>query len=169
MKFTDIQNNEIDVECLGCAINNGEYAPPFGLVYKNKNFAANSDCEVPIPGFIIVSTRRHIQSIDEFTEEEQKEFILLVSKIRKGMRSALNIDRVTMIIPEVPSRKDDHFHLWLYPVTPESEEMFGFGIKAIKPMMLYAKENMKTPENRKKIEEYTEKLRDFMGDSELME
>lgn len=164
MEIIDIYNNKTIVkdECLSCAINSGEYKVPCGLICSTKHFGVNQDCEIPIPGFIIVSSKRHIQSIDQFTEEEQKDFISLIIKLRKGMREVLDINQVDIISVELPERKDEHFHLWLYPVTKEATERFGTGIKAVKPMMNYAKENLKTPENIEKVEEYAKKLREFI-------
>jgi diadenosine tetraphosphate (Ap4A) HIT family hydrolase len=163
MEFVDIHNNKIKVVCAGCAINSGEYVPPCGLIYKSDHFAVNQDFEIPISGFMIISCKRHIQSIDQLTDEEQKEFIQIISNIRRGMREELGMEQVALISYEIPGRIDDHFHLWMYPVTKEATDKFGTGIKAIKPMMLYAKENMKTPENIKKVEEAAEKIKEYMN------
>lgn len=166
MEIIDIYNNKTEVNCLGCAINSGEYKVPCGLLCSTEYFCVNQDCEIPIPGFTIVSSKRHIQRIDEFTEDEQKDFINLIVKVRRGMREVLDIEQVDIIVAELPDRKgEDHFHMWFYPVIKESEEMFGTGIKAVKPMMNYAKENLKTPENIKKVEEYASKLKDYLGRS----
>lgn len=80
------------------------------------------------------------------------------------MIEVLNISQIDIISVELPDRKDEHFHIWLYPVTKEATEKFGTGIKAVKPMMNYAKENLKTQGNIKIVEEYAEKLRAYMGD-----
>jgi len=163
MEIIDIYNNKNEVDCLSCAINSGEYKVPCGLICSTEHFGVNQDCEIPIPGFIIISSKRHIHSIDQFTEDEQKDFISLIVKLRRGMRDVLEIGQINMIVAELPGRKDDHFHLWLYPVTKEAVEKFGTGIKQIKPMMNYAKENLKTPENIEKVEEYAEKLKAYMS------
>lgn len=163
MEIIDIYNNKIEVDCLGCDISSGKYKVPCGLICSTEYFGVNQDCEIPIPGFMIISSKRHIQSIDQFTEEEQKDFISLVVKLRRGMRDVLGLNQIDLIVAELLGNGEDHFHLWLYPVTEESKERFGFGIKAVKPMMNYAKENMKTPENMNMVEEYAEKLRKFMN------
>jgi diadenosine tetraphosphate (Ap4A) HIT family hydrolase len=111
---------------------------------------------------MILSSKRHIYSIDEFIENEQANFIKLIVRLRKGMREVLNINQVNIITAELPNRKDGHFHIWLFPVSKETTEKFGTGIKAVKPAMLYAKENLKTPDNIRKVEEYAEKLRNYM-------
>ncbi len=165
MEIIDIYNNKtiLNEECLSCAIDSGEYKVPCGMIYKSEHFCVNQDCEIPIPGFIIISSNRHIKSIDQFTEEEQKEFMSLIVRLRKGMREVLNINQVNIIVAELPERKDEHFHLWLYPVTKEALDKFGTGIKAVKPMMIYAKENWKTPEKIKTVEDYAEKLRNYIS------
>jgi diadenosine tetraphosphate (Ap4A) HIT family hydrolase len=165
MEIIDIYNNKNEVGCLGCAINSGEYKVPCGLICSTEFFGVNQDCEIPIPGFIIVSSKRHIHSIDRFTKEEQKDFISLIVRLRRGMREVLGINQIDIIVAELPGRREDHFHLWLYPVTKEAVEKFGTGIKQVKPMMNYAKENLKTPENIKKVEEFVEKLREYLKGS----
>ncbi|MCL5410898.1 MAG: hypothetical protein M1324_03540 [Patescibacteria group bacterium] len=165
MEIIDIYNNKTVADCLSCSINSGEYKVPCGLICSTEYFGVNQDCEIPIPGFIIVSSKRHIQRIDEFTEDERKDFIDLIVKVRRGMREVLDIEQVDIIVAELPDRKgEDHFHIWFYPVTKESIEKFGTGIKAVKPMMNYAKENLKTPENIKKIEECAEILKTYMNE-----
>lgn len=162
MEIVDIYNKKSTTDCLGCAIRDGKFTPPGGVICKTKHFCVNQDCEISIPGFIIVSSKRHILSIDEFTRAEQKDFIELVVRSRRGMRQALDIQQIDIIMVE---NGEHHFHVWLLPIDKTMEEKFGTGIKAIKPMMNYAKENMKTPENIKLVEEYVVRLRDYVRNS----
>ncbi|HEC94034.1 MAG TPA: hypothetical protein ENI56_01505, partial [Candidatus Kaiserbacteria bacterium] len=57
-------------------------------------FNISQDWEVPIPGFFIIAPLRELKSIDEFTDEEAVEFINLIRRVRKGMRSILKIEEV---------------------------------------------------------------------------
>ena len=77
--ITDIKGQTKKIACLGCAIQKGEVDSPGGSVLSSKYFDAHQDYEIPIPGFIIIASKRHLQSVDEFTEAEQRDFIKFLS------------------------------------------------------------------------------------------
>ena len=159
MEIEDIKNNKIETDCLGCSIASGDYLPPGGIIYSSKNFTVNQDCEIPINGFLIISTNRHVHSIDEFTEEEREEFANLLAKTRKAMREVLDIQSIFIVQAE---NLEHHFHACLLPITQEMTDKFGIGFRAIKPFMEYARDNFKTKENIDKIEYSIEKLRKYI-------
>ncbi|MEI6499011.1 MAG: hypothetical protein WCO23_03540 [bacterium] len=159
MKIIDIENQTIDTDCLGCSIAKDEYSPLGGNIYSSDNFCIGQDCEIPINGFIIISTKRHIQSIDEFTEEEKTEYINILAISRKALREVLNIESIFIIQTE---NQEHHFHTCLLPITQEMAEKFGTGFRAIKPYMEYAKENLKTKDYIKLINESITQLREYL-------
>ena len=160
-KITDIYGNTQEVECLSCAIQQGIVKAPGGLIAESKHFKAEQDFEIPIPGFIIVVSKRHVTSIDEFTEEEQIDFIKFWVKVRKAMRQALGLDNVYFVQEE---DTEHHFHVWLFPRYDwMTEEKFGRKINSVRPIMEYARKNMKTPENLKAVDEATEELREALS------
>ncbi len=154
--------------------NNGEYR--FANVLQNQggvSFSAlgsgedvedvfeESFYEIPILGFVIIVSKRHIYGIDEFTEEEGRDFIHFASKLRRGMRSALGIEHVYLVQEE--DTANSHFHLWIFPRYKWMEEKFGRKVQSLKPIMEYAREHMKTENYIKKVDESTEKLRQFFS------
>jgi diadenosine tetraphosphate (Ap4A) HIT family hydrolase len=160
MEIEDIDNNKLQTECLGCSIANGDYSPPGGIIYPSKNFTVNQDCEIPINGFLIISTNRHVQSIDEFTHDERIEFIDLLSETRKGMRQILDVRSIFLVQAE---NMEHHFHICLLPITDEMTKNYGTGFKAIKPYMEYARNNLRTKENVSEIKRSIEKMRIHLG------
>lgn len=153
----DYQGNSLQVSCLSCARENGEMER-LGTVLTTKYFDAHQDVEIPIPGFIIISSRRHFQSIDELSKEERSDFIDTLINVRQGMRKALGIDIVYLIENEDSSH---HFHLWLFPRYDWMTEKFGRKIPSVRPSMEYAREHMKTTENLEKVEEAVAKLKSY--------
>ena len=147
-----------EIDCIGCAIESGNTNPMKGTIIKTKFFDVHQDFEVPIPGFIIVTSRRHFLSISDFTEEEQIEFITLISKIRNGMKDVLNIEEAYLFQNE-DSRH--HFHLWMFP-RYDWMEKFGRKIESVRPILKYAKENLKTKENLILVEEAVLKMKKYM-------
>ncbi|MBT4153760.1 MAG: diadenosine tetraphosphate hydrolase [Candidatus Magasanikbacteria bacterium] len=157
-EITDINGTKKDIACLSCAIVNRNVTPP-GALPVSDFFDAHQDYEVPIPGFIILASKRHIQSVDEFTKEEQQDFIQFLSRLRKAMRESLGIEKVELIQDEDTRH---HFHMWLFPRYDWMEEKFGRKIESIRPAMKYAQENMKTEENLATIKESVQKLKTFL-------
>lgn len=146
--------------CLGCKLRREEFAAINGLIDAGKilidssaYFEARQDCYVPIPGFIVISSKRHIQSIDDFTAEEQHDFIQFVCKIRHNMRDMLSIEAITLIQEE----DAHHFHVWLFPHYNWMDQ-FGHNIASIQSIMKWAKANLKTQENLEKVKQTAERL-----------
>ncbi|MDD5551748.1 MAG: hypothetical protein PHI88_01105 [Candidatus Pacebacteria bacterium] len=149
-EIEDIKGNKKQIGCLSCAIQKGEVQSPGGSIAETKYFRAEQDYEYPIPGFVILASRRHFKSVDELTNEEREDFIYFLCKLRKAMREALGIEVVYLVQEEDTS---SHFHVWLFPRYNWMEEKFGRKIESVKPIMEYARENLKTEGNIKKIED----------------
>lgn len=130
------------ITCTSCALQQGALETIGGVIAKTQSFEARQDYAIPITGFVVISSIRHIQGINEFTEKEKHDFIDFLCKIRKLMSKQLNIDTVYLIQEEDAS----HFHIWLFP-RYEWMNQFGVKIKSVKPIMSWAKEHLNTPEN----------------------
>lgn len=148
--------------CLGCAIQKGKIKPPCGSILSSKYFEAHQDYETPIPGFIILDSKMHLNSVDEFTEDEQLDFIKFLCRLRVGMREVLKISVVYLVQKEDSSH---HFHVWIFPRYPWMNKKFGNTIQSVAPIMEYAKENMKTDSDIKKVETAAQKLKQFFSES----
>ena len=134
------------------------------MIAESEYFVAEQDYEIPIPGFVILVSKRHLQSVDEFSEEEQQEFIKFLCRLRKTMREALDIDHVYIVQEE--DTTTSHFHVWLFPRYSWMEKKFGSKIQSIKPIMEYAIDNMKSEDNLIKIDKTTQKLKQFFSNIE---
>lgn len=157
LEIVDYKGNPTQVSCLGCARENGEMER-IGTVLTTEHFDAHQDFEIPIPGFIIISSRRHLQSVDEFTNEEKLDFADTLIAVRAGMRKILNIDVVYLVQEEDTSH---HFHVWMFPRYNWMSEKFGKKTPSLRPIMEYARENLKTTENLKEVEKSVSKLKTY--------
>jgi diadenosine tetraphosphate (Ap4A) HIT family hydrolase len=146
------------VNCVGCQIEKGEIDAADFLVVRTEHFMVSQDLEVPLPGFYIISTRRHVFSVDEFTVEEQVELGKLLHAVRSGMRKELKIKTVYLFQDEA---NDNHFHLWLFPRW-EWMKPFGFKVQSVRSIVDHAKTTMRTRENFEKAKKMTGKMRVFM-------
>ena len=158
--FTGVKK---EVECIGCTITEAG-KDVSGYIIETDLFHAHQDYENPISGFVVLSTKRHIKSFDEFTDEEAAEFIVLVRKIRKVQREVLGIETVYFIQEE--DTIGSHFHLWFLPRYDwmNDEARFGKKLNSAPPVLQYSKTHMKKPENIAKVKEAAEKLRSYFDD-----
>lgn len=157
-EIEDIKGNKKQLGCLGCAIQNGEVESPGGSIASTKYFDAHQDYEIPIPGFVILASKRHLQSVDEFTEEERLDFIEFLCRLRRTMRQALDVQVVYLIQEEDTSH---HFHVWIFPRHHWMAEKFGKKIQSVRPIMEYARESLKTLDNLKKVDEAMKKMKEY--------
>ena len=71
MKMTDVLSNELEIDCIGCAIADKSLIPVGGHVKETDNFILHQDPEVPIKGFLIIASKRHIKSIAQLVKLEE--------------------------------------------------------------------------------------------------
>lgn len=159
--IVDLTGKTKKIACLGCDREKGLI--DLGNIVKSEYFDAHQDYEIPIPGFVIISSRRHIQSVDEFTDDEQRDFIKFLCRLRSAQRKVLGIEVIYLVQEEDTSH---HFHVWMFPRFDWMEEKFGRKIQSVRPIMQYARENMKTKINIQEVETATQKLKQFFSSAE---
>ena len=153
----DITGKEWKIKkCLSCEIANGTIAPYGGILYKSENFAVMQDVELPINGFIVIASIRHLEKFTELTEDEQVELTKLINKTLNILRNNGVAEEYNIILEE---KKNYHFHIWLMPRHKWMIEQFGKVLKNIKGIQEYAINNMKTDENIKEIAKTCEILK----------
>lgn len=156
VKIIDISGKEKDIKYIACSIQNKEVDLPVDRIFETESFVVEQDFEYPIEGFLIIASKRHIHSILEFNEKEEKEFFEILKKSRKIMKDVLGIDKVTLIQEE--ESLTSHFHVWLFPW---HKWMFEHGSKLqdIKLIMKFAKENYSNEECLNNLRKIAEKLK----------
>jgi diadenosine tetraphosphate (Ap4A) HIT family hydrolase len=149
--------SEVETHCLSCAIVNHEIEPTGGVIIETKFFHAHQDIAYPIPGLVIVAVKRHVYGLDELTEEEAAELMILSRKIRKAQREILQIKHVYYFYNEDTTH---HFHIWM---VPRYEWMYEFGrsIESVRPVLLHAREKMNSEENIEQVKIAIQKLQQF--------
>lgn len=121
MTTKDFLGIEWEIDCMGCAIGDGSMSPPSGFIRVSKHFCVHQDPLIPLPGFLVIASLRHIQSIGEMGAEEYAEFAGLVRAAHCAIKRATVVERLTLV-QEESSR---HFHLWFFPWTQEVIEIYG--------------------------------------------
>lgn len=154
MKIKDIKGYTHDVNgCLGCNLSNGTLEPFGGILYNDSDFNVSEDYEIPINGFIIIATNKHIISINELTKEQRYKLIDLENKIIELLKSYGITNNFKIILEE-----KNHFHVWIMPEYSWMKEI-GKPIYNIKEIFDYAKNNLRTTNNLNDISETCKKLK----------
>ncbi|MFK8793817.1 HIT family protein [Planococcus plakortidis] len=148
MRTITLANGEtVEVECLSCALVNGLIEPEGGVVVETEHFHAHQDVAYPIPGLIIVASKRHLKSLDELTEAERLDYITVLSEIRKAQRDVLGIESVYYFYNEDTTH---HFHTWMVPRYDWMYE-FGRSVESVRPALLHARNEMNDEANLKSV------------------
>ena len=150
----------IDVgNCMGCTkatnAQNEDINP--GEIVRTKNFDISQDFELPINGFIVIGSLRHVESINEMTAEEKQELITLIDVVIKYLKKLDVCAQYDVVWEE---KDNNHFHVWLMPRHKYLLEALGTNImKKVGELFDYAKNNLRTEENLKDIYNTIKKLR----------
>lgn len=148
-----------DVNCLSCAIVQGERPTVGGAIAETAAFHAHQDVAYPIPGLIIVASKRHIKALDELTACEAAELMALVHAIRSQQRNVLGIEHVYYFYNEDTTH---HFHIWMVP-RYEWMSNFGRSVESLRPVLLHARDHMNSPEELAEVTRCAAALRNAMA------
>ena len=110
MKTRDFLGDEWDIDCMGCAISNQLMTVPGGFIRKTNHFCVHQDPLIPLPGFLVIASLRHIQSISEMHKSEYDEFSALIRITHHAIKEATKIEYLTIVQEE----SSIHFHLWFF-------------------------------------------------------
>ena len=114
----------------------GEVKLPGGIIYDGESIILAADPEIPIPGFLIITSKRHIQSFTELFYEERVEVVNTIALAEKAIKD-LHIAETVTVVQEERSR---HFHIWIFPNQEWMQNKFGYGLQYLHDINSFAKE-----------------------------
>ena len=121
MKTKDFLGIEWEYDCMGCAVSRGNMKVPGGMIKRTQYFCVHQDPLIPLPGFLVIASTRHIHSISEMQEFEYDEFSKLLRTTRTVIRKVVRDEDLTLVQEESSS----HFHLWFFPWTKSVLDQYG--------------------------------------------
>lgn len=149
----DYSNQEIVFTgCPGCAYAKHEFELPCGMAYENDNFTLSQDWELPIVGFFIVSPKKHIEKLEELSNNERNEMFDIVNETIKVLRQNKICDRFDIIFEEKENR---HLHVWIMPRHKWMDELCDDIIDNVGMILSYAKSNFRDEDIYEKINQST--------------
>jgi diadenosine tetraphosphate (Ap4A) HIT family hydrolase len=138
MKTKDFLGNEWNLDCMGCAVANQTMPVPGGILRKTQYFCVHQDPLIPLPGFLVIASLRHIRSISEMDSLEYEELSYLIRSIHHAIKEAVRIEYLTIVQEE----SSIHFHLWFFPWTRDVIEQYGpSSLTKIREIMADQREN----------------------------
>lgn len=153
----DILGRKWKYNCMSCAIAKGELELPGGLIFEDEYITIGADTEIPLNGFIIIATKRHVNSISELSKNERYDLIDYIAKMIKALKELNIIEEVTIVQEE----RANHLHVWIFPCHKEYEKKFGKGVGSIKDICKYIKDNA-TNDDIQKCLETVAKLKEYL-------
>ena len=130
---------------------------PGGLIQRTKYFCVHQDPLLPIEGFLVIASRRHIQSISEMEDIEYGEFSRLVRNVHRAIKVATQVDHLTLVQEE----NSMHFHLWFFPWTESVIGKFGQpSLSKIREIMAVFKTQQTNDTEWKELEQSINKIRE---------
>lgn len=106
---------------MGCAISEETMPVPGGFIKRTRHFSIHQDPLIPLPGFLVIDSTRHIQSLSEMDDAEYEDFARLLRDVLLAIKGATGIENLTIIQEE----RSVHFHLWFFPWTDNVIERYG--------------------------------------------
>jgi diadenosine tetraphosphate (Ap4A) HIT family hydrolase len=158
-RITLADGRMVEVECLSCAVTSGLVEPAGGVIYEDEYFHAHQDVAYPIPGLVILASKRHFYRMDELTEIEATRYITLIKRIRTAQSEQLGISHVYYFYNEDTTH---HFHLWMVP-RYEWMGQFGHSVESLRPSLLHARNSMNDKDNISHVMDCIDKLRSAMS------
>jgi diadenosine tetraphosphate (Ap4A) HIT family hydrolase len=140
--------------CLSCAIVGGAEPVEGGNIAETIHFHAHQDVAYPVPGLVIVASKRHMKCLDELTVSEAQDLSSLLLRVRRAQRGALGIEHVYYFYNEDTSH---HFHVWMVPRYTWMKQ-FGKSIQSVRPSLLHAREVLNGPDGKMAVREAVERL-----------
>ena len=121
VKKIDFLGNEWEVDCVGCAIARQSMQVPGDFIQNAQFFCVHQDPAIPLPGFLVIGSKRHIQSISQMEGIEYEELAKLIRATNEAIKKVTRVESLTIIQEE----SSKHFHLWFFPWTPDVVERYG--------------------------------------------
>ena len=137
-QISDFLGKTYKFECLGCEIATKKIVPPGGIIYEDETFILAIDPVIPINGFLVITVKRHINSITGLSKEEQYKLVEIINKTILILKDLKIAKEITLVQEE----RSKHFHVWIFPNQDWMIEKFGKGVSYLRDICEYAKQTV---------------------------
>jgi diadenosine tetraphosphate (Ap4A) HIT family hydrolase len=144
--------------CLSCAIVSGAQATVGGAIATTACFHAHQDFAYPVPGLIIVASKRHFIRLDEMNSAETTELLPFLQRLRRAQTRVLGTQHTYYFYNEDTRH---HFHVWMVP-RHDWMASFGKSVESVRPALRHATQAMSDDASLVRLGETTTALRRAM-------
>jgi diadenosine tetraphosphate (Ap4A) HIT family hydrolase len=121
MQTNDFLGNSWTYDCMGCAIADQSMLVPGGLLCQTQYFCVHQDPLIPLEGFLVIASKRHIRSISDMNNLEYEDFSKLIRSTHTAIKAATQVEYLTIVQEE----SSMHLHLWFFPWTQQILAQYG--------------------------------------------
>lgn len=97
--------------CLTCRIIQGEYSPPGGVIYEDEYLILHHCIDVFIPGYLILSPKRHTEHFHALSDAEIRRFGVITQAITGLVNEIPDVGKV-YIASFCEESSHIHFHIF---------------------------------------------------------
>src|SRR3972149_10723472 len=97
-------------ECLACSLQAETGRVPGGTIFETKNWMLEHAFDVPLPGFCILKSKRHVEHVAELNGEESAELGLILQKVTAAVKKATGAEKIYVLSYGEVVR---HVHFWI--------------------------------------------------------
>ena len=133
-----------------------------GIIYEGKYTILGADPEIPIPGFLIVNVKKHINSFSELNKEARIEIGNVIAYAEKALKELKIVQEVTLVQEE----RSKHLHIWIFPNFKWMTEKFGKGITYLREISEYAQKNS-NEDSIKNVLNVVEKIKQYFKEHDI--
>lgn len=156
-RVVDFLGKEWRFDCMGCAISKKTLDIPGDLIYEGKYSILATDPLIPIPGFLVITLKRHINSFSQLSKEERNEISDVLVNAEKALKEECKVNEITLVQEE----RCPHFHIWIFPHYEWMNQKFGKGVNQLRDIFTYAQEKV-TEEDIKQTLRTVENIREYL-------
>jgi len=151
-------NKEISFSgCPGCAYAKHSFELSCGIAYEDDKYVLSQDWELPIKGFFVLSSKKCVDKLSDFSNDERNEMFSIVDKTIKILKDNFICDSFNVIFEE---KLNKHFHIWIMPRSKWMNEITDDIIDNIALIFEYAKKNFRNEETYSEIKKITQIVKD---------
>lgn len=87
-------------------------APPWDSIYRTRFWEVAHSYNTALPGWLVLVARRHIEAIDELTDEEALELGLLLQRVSQALKETTGCLKTYVVqFAEMAEHPHVHFHV----------------------------------------------------------
>ncbi|WP_294472154.1 hypothetical protein [uncultured Ruminococcus sp.] len=156
-----------DNTCRGCYLEkNTIMLEELNPIWQNKDYIIRQDAECPVPGFYIISARKHINTIGDLSQKQSSDLGIILNRLRISMMNSIDVKRVHIILEE--RIYEPHLHIWMLPLWKCIMEKYSIDPKVWNSNIFDYINLFTYEENKDRILSFNRVMRESLNNDQIM-